>query len=139
LNSPLNLVKQDWEESNTHSFQILNINKKWRQLSYLDNPNFKLFKSLGIKYFLSIVNQEWSVISRFSSVVTYWTPTHGVTGSNTSDVIFFMQPPYCFTSYKLLFPKVFLKSVNVHQYMALLQVELFLIPLLKFARPPYWY
>jgi hypothetical protein len=28
LNSPLNLVKQDWEESNTHSFQILNINKK---------------------------------------------------------------------------------------------------------------
>jgi hypothetical protein len=83
-------LKQDWKSvirtlihtCILYKFRI--INKTLRQLPYLDNLSFQLYKSRGLKVFL--VNEEQYIIRRVCSVVAYRTHLYGFMGPIPSQV-----------------------------------------------------
>jgi hypothetical protein len=94
---------------------------------------------------LSNLNQYQHSIGRVFSVLTYWTRTHGVTGSNRGDVeisfLSFSRHVVILHYRKNYYTKVsyFKKSISMHHRMALLQVALMSIAPHKFVPQPCWY
>jgi hypothetical protein len=129
-----------------NSFWRTIITKIWRQLSYVDNFSFQLYKSCGLNVFFKYCKSRricYNARQFCGSVLDSYAWGHGIESWTPQNIFFFHSAAMLllYIVQMITIPKfcIFRKSITIHHCVALLQVALMSIPPHKFVCPPCWY